>query len=232
MARRERPQTVPFTPVNAPDRWRLQDISRLVPRGWHHELEAAFQRVREANAKPGGPVADLVMFITDGDPNTYNTPLGERVLTPDGNVTVMRVRLTRPTCQGEGRTPRPRRRRCRDGYREPGAPHGGVGDQEVPADGLRAGRLRRCEQHRRTAGCAEGIATGMCKGSVTVAKLVNEGDGVFRPDPGWAFRAGVTTSKGGYRWISPGPPTRRASGRGSPTRTASQASSGGRVTPR
>jgi uncharacterized repeat protein (TIGR01451 family) len=40
---------------------------------------------------------------------------------------------------------------------------------------------------------------------VSVTKLVDEGDGVYRSDPGWAFTATVTVP-GGYRWLQPAPP--------------------------
>ena len=50
------------------------------------------------------------------------------------------------------------------------------------------------------------IATELCQASVTVTKLVDEGDGVYRPDPGWEFTATVATQPGGYAWLQPAPP--------------------------
>ena len=51
------------------------------------------------------------------------------------------------------------------------------------------------------------FAVALCKGSVAVTKLVDEGDGVFRPDPGWDITADVATSSGSYTWTLPPPAT-------------------------
>ena len=40
---------------------------------------------------------------------------------------------------------------------------------------------------------------------MTVTKLVDEGDGNFRPDPGWEFTGSVSTSQGSYSWVQPPP---------------------------
>jgi hypothetical protein len=50
------------------------------------------------------------------------------------------------------------------------------------------------------------IANALCQASVTVTKLVDEGDGQYRPDPGWDFTATVSTSPGSYAWLQPEPP--------------------------
>ncbi len=43
---------------------------------------------------------------------------------------------------------------------------------------------------------------------MSVTKLVDEGDGTYRPDPGWSFTATVSTSPGSYTWVKPpGSPT-------------------------
>ena len=41
---------------------------------------------------------------------------------------------------------------------------------------------------------------------MTVTKLVDEGDGIFRADAGWKFTGTVSTSQGGYTWVLPQPP--------------------------
>jgi uncharacterized repeat protein (TIGR01451 family) len=174
--------------------------------------EAAFQRVVEANAAPGGPVADLVLFITDGDPNTFNNDSGGTTyLTPDGNVTVMRRAVTQADLVkrdgshvfalgvGAAVTGIPSQQRLTavsgtDKYPVPQdnfsqADYGIVGNIADLPDALRE------------------FATELCKGSLTVTKLVDEGDGAYRPDPGWNFRLTVETSPGSYKWVSPGPPT-------------------------
>jgi uncharacterized repeat protein (TIGR01451 family) len=51
------------------------------------------------------------------------------------------------------------------------------------------------------------IAVELCSGSVTITKLVDTGDGVFRPQPGWDFTASVSMSAGGFNWVQPPPAT-------------------------
>jgi hypothetical protein len=48
------------------------------PAGWTN-WEDAFQKVKEVNADPGTPRADLVVFVTDGDPTARNTDSGGTV---------------------------------------------------------------------------------------------------------------------------------------------------------
>ena len=47
------------------------------------------------------------------------------------------------------------------------------------------------------------FAVALCKASVSVTKLVDEGDGIYRPDPGWNVTATVSTSPGSYSWVTP-----------------------------
>ena len=180
--------------------------------------EDAFKRAVEANAKAGGPVADLVMFITDGDPNTVNKAGGgtER-LTPDGNVTVMRRSVTQA-----------------DLVKKPaGPPNPKDFDSHVFAIGVGAAVSNPQSEARLTAvsgtqkypavsfGKADytivtnfgdlekalkEFATQMCKGSVTITKLVDEGNGKPVPDQGWTFSGNVTTTPGSYKWVAPEPP--------------------------
>jgi uncharacterized repeat protein (TIGR01451 family) len=49
------------------------------------------------------------------------------------------------------------------------------------------------------------IAGELCQASVSITKLVDEGDGVFRPAAGWEFTADVSVP-GGYSWLQPAPP--------------------------
>jgi uncharacterized repeat protein (TIGR01451 family) len=51
------------------------------------------------------------------------------------------------------------------------------------------------------------IAVELCQSSVTVTKYVDEGDRVYRPDPGWSFTTTVSTSTGGFTWLLPTPGT-------------------------
>ena len=40
---------------------------------------------------------------------------------------------------------------------------------------------------------------------MTVTKEVDEGDGNFKPDPGWDFTGYVTMNEGGHSWVLPPP---------------------------
>ena len=50
------------------------------------------------------------------------------------------------------------------------------------------------------------IVLELCESSVTVTKLVDEGDGSFEPDAGWEFTGSVSTTQGGHTWVLPAPP--------------------------
>ena len=52
----------------------------------------------------------------------------------------------------------------------------------------------------------------LCKSSVSVTKLVDEGDGIFRPDPDWEITATVTPSSrvATHGCSRPPPPSRAA----------------------
>ena len=181
------------------------------PSGWTN-WEAAFQKVREANAVPSGIKADLVLFITDGDPTAYNRAGGSPVTgVVEGDVTALRraaaeadaVKAQRSHVLalgvGAAVTSAASERRLTaisgfDQYPDP-EPDFGKADYALVKDiddlpaALRA------------------FAVALCKGSVAVTKLVDEGDGVFRPDPGWDITADVVTSPGSYTWTLPPPAT-------------------------
>ena len=46
--------------------------------------------VKQANAVPHGTKADMVFFITDGDPTAHNTPTGTVTGLPEGDATALR----------------------------------------------------------------------------------------------------------------------------------------------
>jgi hypothetical protein len=79
--------------------------TRYRPSGYTN-WEAAFQKVREANTQ--GPLADLVVFITDGDPTARNTRTGTRTGLP---------RATWPPCGRPPRRPTSSRNRARTSSR-------------------------------------------------------------------------------------------------------------------
>ncbi len=207
-------QPVPYTTVTASS---IDSVfapylkNGYKPSGWTN-WEAAFQKVRQANAVVGGTKADLVLFITDGDPTAYNRAGGSPVTgVVEGDVTALRRAAAEADAVkeqgshvlalgvGAAVTSANSERRLTaisgfDQYPEPEADFGKadyalVKDTEDLPAALRA------------------FAVALCKGSLAVTKLVDEGDGVFRPDPGWNITATVATSSGGYTWTQPPPPT-------------------------
>jgi uncharacterized repeat protein (TIGR01451 family) len=171
--------------------------------------EAAFQKVREANTQK--PVADLVVFITDGDPTARNTATGQQTGLPEGDVTAMRPAATQADLvKGQGS-------------------HvfalgvGAAVTKEASADRLTAvsgtdklppsdfsqADYTLVQDFDDLAEALRDIANQLCQASVTVTKLVDEGDGQYKPDPGWDFTAAVSTSPGSYAWLQPAPPPDR-----------------------
>jgi uncharacterized repeat protein (TIGR01451 family) len=168
--------------------------------------EAAFQKVGEANTQ--GPVADLVVFITDGDPTARNTATGTQTGLPEGDVAAMRPAAAQA-----------------DFVKEQGSHVFAMGvgaavTKEASADRLTAmsgtnklppsafsrADFTLVQNFDDLAEALRDIANALCQASVTVTKLVDEGDGQYRPDPGWDFTATVSTSPGSYAWLQPEPP--------------------------
>jgi uncharacterized repeat protein (TIGR01451 family) len=193
------------TPASIANTFNPYLVNGYKPSGYTN-WEAAFQKVREANTQ--GPLADLVVFITDGDPTARNAATGTQTGLPEGDVTAMRPAAAQA-----------------DLVKEQGS--------HVFAIGVGAAVTKQASAHRLTAisgtdelpptdfsradftlvqdfaDLAEAlrdIANELCQASVTVTKLVDEGDGQYRPDPGWDFTATVSTSPGAYAWLQPAPP--------------------------
>ena len=179
---------------------------RYDPNGWTN-WQAAFDTVHASNAKPGGKKADLVVFITDGDPTARNTadrtadgPDGGRrggagagrreadlVKEQGSHVFALGVgaAVTKPTSA--------RRLTAVSGF------------DQFPEEDFEKADYTLVEDFDDLAQALRDIAIALCRASVTVTKQVDEGDGVFRPAAGWDFTADVTVP-GGYAWTQPDPP--------------------------
>ena len=173
------------------------------PSGWTN-WEDAFQKVAAANK--AGPVADLVVFITDGDPTARNNPPGNPITgLTEGDVTAMRpaaaeadfvkeqgshvfavgvgAAVTRPTSA--------RRLTAISGF------------DQFPGVDFSKADYTLVENFDNLEAALRAIATELCQASVTVTKVVDEGDGKYRPDPGWKFTATVSTDPGDFTWVQP-----------------------------
>jgi uncharacterized repeat protein (TIGR01451 family) len=169
--------------------------------------EAAFARVREANTQ--GTLADLVVFITDGDPTAY-TEAGGHVVTglTDGDAKALRLAATEADlvkaqgshvfALGVGAA-----------VTKPASAHRLTaisGFHQYPNADFAEADYTLVDDFDKLAQALRQIATELCQASVTITKLVDEGDGVYRPDPGWTFSADVSMSSGSYKWLQPPPP--------------------------
>jgi uncharacterized repeat protein (TIGR01451 family) len=173
--------------------------------------EAAFEKVREANESaasglPGARHADLVVYITDGDPNTFNNASGGTTTGKDGSIDSMvpaaaaagRVKLqgSHVFVIGVGAAVNNASSESRltaisgpNAY--PGDKPFGSADYTVVAnfDGL-AQSLRE-------------IAVQLCESSLIVTKLVAAADGEgYAVAPGWRFTTTLTVP-GGHEWLVP-----------------------------
>jgi uncharacterized repeat protein (TIGR01451 family) len=170
--------------------------------------EAAFQKTREANTE--GTLADLVVFITDGDPSARNNPPHSPIanLTP-GDVSAMRGATAEADLVKEQgshilalgvgaavtQEASARRLTAISGF-----------EQAPPAD-FSTADFTLVRNFDLLAAALRRIAVELCQSSVTVTKLVDEGDGIYRPDPGWSFTTTVSTSTGDFTWLLPTPGT-------------------------
>jgi uncharacterized repeat protein (TIGR01451 family) len=205
-------QQVPYTTVTADS---IADVfapylkNGYVPNGWTN-WEAAFQVVKQANARPGGPKADTVFFITDGDPTAHNTATGTVTGLTGGDVTALRRAVAEADlvkeqgshvlAMGVGAAvtneASARRLTAISGFDRYPVPQGDLGKADYTL----------IQDFDDLAAALRAFAVALCQASVTVTKLVDEGDGTYRPDPGWEITATVSTSPGSYTWVKPPEP--------------------------
>jgi hypothetical protein len=168
--------------------------------------EAAFGEVRAANDLK--PLADLVVFITDGDPTARNKTGGGYETVPEGDVRAMRpAAIQADLVKEQGshvfaigvgtavtKPASARRLTAISGF------------DSYPGTAFEAADYTLVQNFDDLAAALRKIAVALCEASVTITKLVDEGDGVFRPDPGWEFSASVSMKAGTYTWVQPAPP--------------------------
>ena len=181
------------------------------PNGWTN-WEAAFQVVKQANATRGGTKADMVFFITDGDPTAHNTATGTVTGLTEGDATALRraaaeadlvkAQGSHVLAMGVGaavtQDDSARRLTAISGFDRYPTPQSDLGKADYTL----------IQDFDDLAAALREFAVALCQASVSVTKLVDEGDGTYRSDPGWSFTATVSTSPGSYAWVKPPtPPT-------------------------
>ena len=178
--------------------------------GWTN-WEDAFTEVKAANDEagkpefPNGRLADLVVFITDGDPTARNTDDGDTVTNlVEGEVEAMRraaeeadvvkgqgsrvfalgvgAAVTKPTSA--------RRLTAVSGF------------DQYPGTPFKSADYTLVKQFDQLAQALREIVAELCGAGISVTKYVDEGDGEYVADGGWDFTARVSVP-GGFRWILP-----------------------------
>ena len=176
------------------------------PSGWTN-WQAAFSEVKKANASQ--PLADLVVFITDGDP-TARTNANGSVTTGlrEGDVTAMR-----PAAEEADKVKAQGSHVFALGVGSAVTSSDSAdrltaisGPDEYPDVAFEQADFTLVQNFADLAARLRQIVLELCEGSVTVTKLVDEGDGLYHADPGWQFTASVSTSPGSYAWLQPAPP--------------------------
>ena len=180
--------------------------NRYKPSGWTN-WEAAFQKVGQANTQ--GTVADLVVFMTDGDPtarnNSPNPPITNLT---EGNA----LALTRAAEEAD--------KVKADGSHVLALGVGAAvtdvasasrltavsGFDEYPPASFSQADFTLVKDFTSLAEALRQMAVELCRASVSITKLVDEGDGIFEADAGWKFTASVEMSAGDSTWLLPAPP--------------------------
>jgi uncharacterized repeat protein (TIGR01451 family) len=182
------------------------------PSGWTN-WQAAFEQVKLANAKPPPePDADLVVFMTDGDPTAYTRDNGtaQTGLTNGDVEALRRAAHEADVVKGQGshvfalgvgeavqNENSARRLSAISGF-----------DQYPPANFSDAD-FTLVEEFEELGAALRRIVLELCEATVAVTKLVDNGDGVYREASGWEFFAEVSMSAGSYEWVQPAPPPER-----------------------
>jgi hypothetical protein len=178
------------------------------PGGWTN-WEDAFRVSKETNANDG--VADLVVFITDGDPTARNKGNSAVTGLTEGEALALTKAATEADYVkgqrshvfalgvGAAVTKETSARRL--------TAVSGPDQYPVPQADFQKADYTLVEDFDDLAQALRDIAVEMCQASVTITKLVDEGDGQgYRKAQGWKFTAEVTVP-GGYKWVVPPPPT-------------------------
>jgi uncharacterized repeat protein (TIGR01451 family) len=207
-------QVVPYTLVNPTTI--SQDFNAYLENGYKPagttNWEDALERVKDANGEAlGGSTtqrhADLVVFITDGDPNTYNVGGGTRYLS-DGHIEVMIPAVT-----------------AADAVKSQGSHMFVVGvgsalasaqsqtrltaisgQREFPSDkyGFTAADYTIVQKFGDLSERLREIAVQLCQSSLVVTKLVDDlAGGGYGVAGGWQFTTTLEVTPPGLKWLLP-----------------------------
>jgi uncharacterized repeat protein (TIGR01451 family) len=178
------------------------------PNGWTN-WEDAFRVSKQTNADDG--VADLVVFITDGDPTARNRDNQAVTGLTEGEA----LSLTKAATEADyvkGQKSHVFAIGVGSAVTKPTSARrltavSGTDQYPDPQADFQKADYTLVEDFGDLAQALRDIAIKMCQSSVTITKLVDEGDGQgYHPAQGWKFTAEVSVP-GGYRWVVPPPAT-------------------------
>src|SRR5262249_4460229 len=162
--------------------------NQYIPSGWTN-WEDALQVVNQANTQ--GPVADVVVFITDGDPTARNNPPGSPVtgLVDGEALALQRAANQADVVKGQG---------SKMFVMGVGAAVTGAasaarltaisGFDRYPQADFGTADYTLISNFADLIDALKKVATEMCQSSVTVTKLVDQVDGHgYQPAGGWTF---------------------------------------------
>lgn len=192
-----------FTPYieNAPGTGGYNPSSSTAATNW----QSAFGEVRQANDSTRQ--AQLVVYVTDGDPNTYTNDAGGTTTGSDGNIEAMTRAASaadRVKAQGShvfvigvgaaiNNPDSAARLTAISGPHEYPDPTSDL----TKADFTLVTRFAELEASLRA------IAVSLCQSSLIVTKLVNAQDGEgYSPASGWHFTTTLSAA-GGHEWLEP-----------------------------
>jgi hypothetical protein len=186
------------------------------PNGWTNWDDAFVTAKRVSD---GNPKADLVLFVTDGDPTARNNAhpndqtaggtvetdiaVGDpKALSPAvDHANELKVAGSHILMIGVGAALQnePSRQRLR----------AVSGDDQFPNAALGSADYMLVTSFSALAQALKDVAAALCKSSVSVTKRVdNDSDGKFDNEAsGWQLSGSVALSAGNYQWINPPPPT-------------------------
>jgi uncharacterized repeat protein (TIGR01451 family) len=182
------------------------------PGGWTN-WEDAFKQVAFANADdpglpaPDDPVADLVVFMTDGDPTARNLDppaTGTKTGVVEGEAEALRrAAAEADVVKGQGSrvfalgvgqaVTKPTSARRLTGI---------SGFDQYPAKPFKNADYTLVQNFDDLGQALREIVAELCGAGVTVTKYVDKGDGKYVADRGWGFTVRVSVP-GGFDWIRP-----------------------------
>ena len=174
------------------------------PNGWTN-WEDAFRLTKQANDQ--GPVADLVVFVTDGDPTAHNNPSGGPTtgLTEGDSVALGRAATEADLVKEQGShvlalgvgsaVTKPQSATRLTAV---------SGTDQIPPASIETGDYTLVQNFGDLAAALAKLATELCQSSVTVTKLVDNLDGKgYQPKADWKFTTSVSVNTGTSDWITP-----------------------------